>query len=403
MSSVKDYIIDLNKVEEEKIETPSGVKSAPKIEYTLIVENDMDFVLNRKSARQNKDLVFLISQDLFYIKDNKTEIITKLDYNNFKRQVSTFTKDIADHRILTKTKWGESIATDRLFDIFNDDTKRKFFRAGIYNMTSYDMGRTERYLDKNKKLLKIVIDKFGANNISLMDAVFYLNETFSFNNAMFLMEKLEEIRSPMLARSSSYLINMLKLLNNTTIRFDTNSFITYLVNELYAQGIDSIDYEVYNNYRDYLTMYSEMYDGKVKVKYPKHLKTDHDKLVMKYNLWKRYKDDLAILEITKEHQDLEYKGREYSIIIPQTSADIIDEGVQQCNCVGSYIERVAQGNTFVCFMRKNTDPDHSYVTIEVKNGNVCQVKGFANRVTYKEEDDFIKKWAKDKNLKVTYK
>ena len=69
MSGVKDYIIDIEKQQEEVREAKQ--RATPKVEYTLVLENDMDFVIKRKSARSDKDLVFLVSQELFYIKDNK--------------------------------------------------------------------------------------------------------------------------------------------------------------------------------------------------------------------------------------------------------------------------------------------------------------------------------------------
>lgn len=403
MSSVKDFIIDLDDTKEPEVKKPVE-KVAPKIVYNLEIENDMDFVLNRKSVRQDKSLVFLISQDLFYIKDNKTEVVTKLTKENFKRQVSTFNKDMATFNILTKTKWGTLVSTERLYEIFIHDNKRKFYRAGIYNMSEYDMKSFSGYLDRNKKLFRYILDTCGGRPCSdLFQAVFYLNDKFSFNNAKYFIDKLVEIQSPMI-RSNGYITEMLGILNEENYRFNTNSFIDYIINGLYAQGVDKIDSTAYVDFRDYLSMCYQMYDGKIKEKYPKHLKTDHDKLVMKFNLWRRYKDDLAILELTEDYKNLEFAGKEYSILIPKNSAEIVDEGVQQSNCVGSYIERIAKGDTYVCFMRKTIDLESSWVTIEVnKRNEVCQVKGFANRNTYKEEDDFIKKWAKDKGLKITYK
>lgn len=404
MANIKDYIIDLDQVNETVVgDTAKKPVVKPSVVYEVVLENDMDFILNRKSSRMDKDLVFLVSQDLFYIKDNKTDTVTKLDRDNFKKQVGMFTKDMTSHSIFTKIRWGKSCFTDDLYSVFYDDSKKKFIRAGMYELESWEMSRYGDYLDKNKKLFKYVLDKFGRRtSSSMLSAVFYLHDKFSYNNAVFLIDKLVEMDSPMI-KDSSYLKESLTLLTTSDCKFDTNTFISYIVNELYTQGIDKISYDAYHNYRDYLAMCAELHDGKVKVKYPKHLKTDHDKLVMKYNLWKRYKDDLAILKLTDEYKKLAFTGKDCSIILPKNSADIVDEGVQMSNCVGTYVKRIAEGDTFVCFMRKNEDLDHSYVTIEVNNGKVCQVKGFANRVTTKEEDDFVKKWAKEKDLKVTYK
>lgn len=94
------------------------------------------------------------------------------------------------------------------------------------------------------------------------------------------------------------------------------------------------------------------------------------------------------------------KDRGYSIVIPETSVDIIDEAINQCNCVASYIDDILDCNTFICFMRENNNLNDSYITIEVKNDTVVQLKGYANRNATIEELNFIKKWAKDKKLKL---
>lgn len=42
MANIKDYIIDIEKQQEQVKEAKQ--KSTPKVEYTLVLENDMDFV-----------------------------------------------------------------------------------------------------------------------------------------------------------------------------------------------------------------------------------------------------------------------------------------------------------------------------------------------------------------------
>ena len=140
--------------------------------------------------------------------------------------------------------------------------------------------------------------------------------------------------------------------------------------------------------------------GKIKDKYPKYLKTEHDKVSMRYRIWKKYKNDLEIFKITEENKKLEFSDKKYSIILPETSSDIVDEGINQSHCVASYVERVANGDTLILFMRYTDIIDESLVTIEVKNNIICQAKGYANRQLSKEELDFIKRWAKINELKV---
>lgn len=53
---VKDFIIDLSKVKEPTATSKKAV--APKVNYSLVLENDMDFVIKRKTSKTDKDLVF---------------------------------------------------------------------------------------------------------------------------------------------------------------------------------------------------------------------------------------------------------------------------------------------------------------------------------------------------------
>ena len=79
---VKDFIIDLDEIKKDNEKKNPAKRNKSSVDYSLKLENDMDFVVNRKSSKQDKDLVFLVSQELFYIKDNKTSEITKLNEHN---------------------------------------------------------------------------------------------------------------------------------------------------------------------------------------------------------------------------------------------------------------------------------------------------------------------------------
>ena len=75
-----------------------------------------------------------------------------------------------------------------------------------------------------------------------------------------------------------------------------------------------------------------------------------------------------------------YLESEYVIILPYSSCDIIQEGQNQRNCVGSYLKRIAQRDSFVFFIRKKETPDESYVTGEYRDGRVTQLYLKNNRI-----------------------
>ena len=71
------------------------------------------------------------------------------------------------------------------------------------------------------------------------------------------------------------------------------------------------------------------------------------------------------------------------------------------HCVGSYIGRISKKDTFIVFMRKQEEEDAPYITVEVKNGNICTALGYMNRRINNKERIFLEKYAEAKNLEYT--
>lgn len=64
---------------------------------------------------------------------------------------------------------------------------------------------------------------------------------------------------------------------------------------------------------------------------------------------------------------------------PNSLYEIIAEGKALCHCVGGYCERHAKGYTNIFFIRRKSEPDVPYYTIEVSNDYVIvQCHGFRN-------------------------
>lgn len=81
------------------------------------------------------------------------------------------------------------------------------------------------------------------------------------------------------------------------------------------------------------------------------------------------------------------------IVVPGTLETIIEEGESQHNCVGGYIQRVANGETDVIFVRTIERPDKSYITVEVDpvTGKIRQAREKYNReVQAGEAREFLK-------------
>ena len=66
------------------------------------------------------------------------------------------------------------------------------------------------------------------------------------------------------------------------------------------------------------------------------------------------------------------------LVVPETADDIKAEGEALHHCVGSYVDRVARGETSIFFIRRADSPDEPYFTLEWKNNDVSQCRGLHN-------------------------
>ena len=99
----------------------------------------------------------------------------------------------------------------------------------------------------------------------------------------------------------------------------------------------------------------------------------------------------------KRIEKYEKIGDEFEIIVPREPGDIINEGASLSHCVGSYLESVASGYTTILFLRKISDPDKSFYTIEVNDSRIVQIHGNHNRWlgNNPEAIQFVINWLKD--------
>lgn len=393
---VKDFIIDLEEIKKDG-KNNTIKKNKNSVDYSLKLENDMDFVVNKKSSRLDKDLVFLVSQGLFYIKNNKTSEITKLNKLNVSRNIGSFVKDLSIPFEFQKAKWIKGLQDkEEMIEIVKNPDRVFIIQNNLESPNISKSDYTISLIKKNKKLFNLIYSTFNSfYGDSKVSSIYFVCDRFNYNNAEVFVKLLKQTNM-----NGYYLDSIVKFIE--TYNCDTNTFLEYITTGFLRQGITSIDGYIFNTYQDYLNMEKEMY-GKIKNKYPKALKTEHDIVARKHRYWSQYKDDLTCFDNNEKTKGWEYKNKKYCIVAPQCSADVLDEAIQQNNCVASYISRIAKGETNILFMRLTSSPEDSLVTIEVnKNNEVCQVYAYNNTLTSKEENKFIEQWAKDKGLTITY-
>lgn len=121
----------------------------------------------------------------------------------------------------------------------------------------------------------------------------------------------------------------------------------------------------------------------------------HNKYQLVYQAITNAKIEQEYQEVVSQLNVQEYDDGEFSITIPKTTQDIINEGKALHHCVGVYVDKVIRREDMIYFLRK--DREVPYVTIEVKDKKVTQVEGdMNNRFISKGSPGYeaIKEWAR---------
>ena len=71
-------------------------------------------------------------------------------------------------------------------------------------------------------------------------------------------------------------------------------------------------------------------------------------------------------------------GKGLVLVVPKTADDLKREGAILHHCVGTYADKVAEGKTMILFIRKASDPDTPYYTMEYRDDHVVQCRGLRN-------------------------
>ena len=132
------------------------------------------------------------------------------------------------------------------------------------------------------------------------------------------------------------------------------------------------------------------------VLFPKDLQKAHDtvagRIKHRADAKARRKFKAAYQRITKR---LDYQYGGLKVVYPATPDDIIAEGQALHHCVGSYVNRVANKECLILFLRRCGDIAKPFYTIEVRGGKVTQIKGANNTDATPEVREFMECWARE--------
>lgn len=136
---------------------------------------------------------------------------------------------------------------------------------------------------------------------------------------------------------------------------------------------------------------------------PKDVKKYHDKIVGIYNREQAFKRKKELEKKQTAYNNNVYNNAvkynfeddTYFIKACKELTDLLIEGSTLHHCVGSYVNSVSEGREYILFLRKVSEPDTPYFTIDVTpSGQVRQIHGLYNCNMGDDIKPFVEIWAK---------
>lgn len=159
------------------------------------------------------------------------------------------------------------------------------------------------------------------------------------------------------------------------------------------------------DYQDYMKMCIALGEEMDKrTLYPEDFWEAHDAIAKRYAVMTEKKEDellnKGIYKNALAHLKMSFGDRSAGLLIrPAVSrGELISESANLKHCVRTYAKDVAAQRTEIFFIRKISDKDKSFVTLEMKGGKIIQCRAKCNARPDDHVVDFVNKWAVANNL-----
>ena len=163
------------------------------------------------------------------------------------------------------------------------------------------------------------------------------------------------------------------------------------------------------SYNDYLAAvkYLQLDLNDTKVTFPHDFRRMHDLRVNEAAALRGQRNAAAAAEFEKKFAEaaIDYAfanyakpGDAFCIMIPVAKKDLVDEGAALSHCVGKmgYDNRMIEGQSFIAFLRKVSEPEKPFVTIEfnIEKSKIVQIYGAHDKRPDQAVITWAERWAK---------
>ena len=169
----------------------------------------------------------------------------------------------------------------------------------------------------------------------------------------------------------------------------------------YLSLLNKLEYEIDDNYR--YTKDFRKADDRVTQEWEARLDEERLKKMSKQSrLIKKISDGLRKMPDLQEFLN---GSNGLLVYVPESAKELLEQGRALHNCIGTYVDRIAEGKTLVFFVRRLEAPNDPFVAFEYVNGEVVQCRADHNKnVTDDKIISFVDAFAERlRKNKVLYK
>lgn len=280
----------------------------------------------------------------------------------------------------------------KLIDLYNKHPNiEKLCKIGLENLISekVDGSRTHNTINwRGQTVYKML-------KLDRVEMKFFIEKTNKSYAALKLLQELKKINLNRETEFESlyYLAHALpyKASINTLFEIDKPSRI-YSYLSAQREKNRKRYYGLESTLRDFLDMINDMNTLKMKVGkktiYPKDLDKRHQDIANMIVLRDNKENDKKIKQRVKALKPYKIEESGYSIYPASSVDEILLESQQLGHCVKNYIQRYAEGKTYIFLMRKQEDAEKSMYTIEVSPDlKVRQCRGKHNFEIKRDDEE----------------
>ena len=260
---------------------------------------------------------------------------------------------------------GESVAVN-LKEYFGDPDKKKKNMCQRYHITKKQLDfintnetNTSYYTWDRLRNMKELLNTNDLSSIDIESFKKYYNMTKNAWHVRVLNDFSPENRKKLLARIA-----------NMSAKHDDAMQVFY---DTYNMARNNIDFMSIHTYEELV----RAHDAAMEIR---RIEMEERRRLSAMRQEERNKElEKKMEKLDKERAKLNYEEDDFIIRLPEKLSEIAMEGNALRHCVGGYTDRHAMGNTTILFLRRKSEPDKSFYTIEVNRNNIIQIHGFGNR------------------------